>query len=188
MTTELEVEDKPTVDVDGESERRIRTWHGALHESAHLVAARVLLKKSGTAMVFGEGGGVAEVGGGVPASFKEAMVAAAGIFGDVLALSYPPPEGLSPTPAEVAAPQTAQRLKAAYGRVMSDRMAVAQWCIADRECEPDTWAARHAWVFSSAEEFVQEHRQEVVAVATELFSRGVITLPAQPEEGAEHVG
>ena len=174
--------------VDGESDRRMRMWYGCMHEAAHLVSAQVLLKKSAKAMVFADGSGVATVGDGVPASFKEAMVAAAGIFGDVLALQYAPPQKVAAMPAEIAEPQTAQRVKAAQGRIMSDRTAVAQWCILDHEAEPQIWAERHEWVFSSAEAFVQEHQQEIVEVATALFSRGVITLPAQPEEGTEHVG
>ena len=173
--------------VDTEPERRRMMWSACLHESAHAVSARVLLKKTVKAMMFSDGTGVASVGGGVPASFKEAMVAAAGIMGDVLALRCPPPEKVSATPAEIADPQTAQRVLAVHGKIMTDRVAVAQWCILDRESQPRTWAQRHEWVFSSARAFVKEHCQEIVEVATALFGRGIITLPAQPEEETEHV-
>ena len=49
------------------------------------------------------------------------------------------------------------------------------------------WAVRHEWVMSSAEEFVEEHRREILEVATGLFTRGIIAIPAQPEKGVAHV-
>ena len=119
MPTEC-IESKAGADAD-----RRMMWHACLHESAHLVSARVLLKRGGTAMVFGDGSGAAIAVGGVPATFKEAMVAAAGIFGDVLALRCPPPMDVAATPAEVAAPQAAQHVRAAQGKALSDRQALA---------------------------------------------------------------
>jgi hypothetical protein len=131
-------------------------------------------------MVFGDGSGVAAVGGGVPASFKEAMVAAAGICGDMLGLLYTPPKGVSATPADVADPDTSQRVHAAMGAIMSDRVALARWAILDHESKPLTWVARHEWVLSSAQEFVLEHRHEILETATDLFTRGIVNLPAEP--------
>jgi hypothetical protein len=181
MATEC-IESKAGADAD-----RRMMWHACLHEAAHLVSANVLLNKAGTALVFADATGAAIAVGGVPASFKEAIVAAAGIYGDVMAVTHPPPTEGEPVPAEVADPQAAQQVLAVHGQGLSDRQAVVQWCVQDHETEPKSWAERYEWVMSATEEFVEEHSQEILDIAAASFARGIVTLPAQPEKGVEHV-
>jgi hypothetical protein len=52
---------------------------------------------------------------------------------------------------------------------------------------PHRWARNYYWLCDQADEFIRNHQREIVEVATSLFTRGIISLPAQPEEGVAHV-
>lgn len=165
-------------------------WTTCLHEAGHVVAARHLFGRPGAAVVFGDGAGLASIGRDeeVPASFKDALVMAAGSAAASLADLYPPPPMPMPVPLEVAYPESAKPLRAGIATVMSDAVAIARWCIRGREGEPDMWARRHDWVEAAAQDFVADHRREIVDIATALFGRGIIRLPAPPGKGVAHVG
>ena len=140
----------------------IRRWKTCLHEAGHAVAGRHLLKRTTRAAVFGNGAGVADLGGGndVPVSFREVKAAAA-------------------VPLETAYPQNAGRLAAGVAKMMPDETAIARWCIQGRESQPRLWSRRHRWVYSAAAEFVSEYQREIVAVAAQLYEKGVVTLLAE---------
>lgn len=178
--------EKPGVDAD--VDRQVR-WRVCVHESAHIVAARRLTGCSAGAAVFTNGSGVADIGseGGVPKSFKEALATAAGPAAEAIADQHPVPQVELPVPLEVTYPEAAGRLKAGVMTIMTDHVALARWAIENRETEPEMWAKRHGWVMDAAEEFVLEHWEEIVEVATALFGRGMVRLPAEPEKGLEHV-
>jgi len=162
----------------------IRQWKTCLHEAGHAVAGRRLLKRTTGAAVFGNGSGVADLGGGndVPISFREAMAAAAGKAAESLADQYAPPEEPLPVPLEITYPQTAGRLAAGVAKMMPDETAIARWCIQGRESQPRLWTRRHRWVYSAADGFVSEYQQEIVDIALRLYERGIVTLLADSPE------
>jgi hypothetical protein len=172
----------------GLMDRRSR-WRTCLHEAGHVVAARRLFGRAGGAAVFEDGSGVADVGRqvDVPASFKDALATAAGAAAESLGERYSPPPVPMPVPLEVAYPEAAGRLKADVAMLMPDEVAIARWCIHGREGEPDLWARRHGWVQAAAQDFIAEHRHEIVDSATALFGRGIVRLPALPGKGVAHV-
>jgi hypothetical protein len=161
----------------------VRQWKTCLHEAGHAVAGRRLLKRTTRAAVFGNGSGVADLGGGndVPISFREAMAAAAGKAAESLADQYAPPELPLPVPLERAYPQTAGPL-ARVAKLMPDETAIAKWCIQGREIQPRLWTRRHRWVYSAADGFVSEYQQEIVDIASRLYERGIVTLLADSPE------
>jgi hypothetical protein len=67
-------------------------------------------------------------------------------------------------------------------------VAIAGWCIAGIETQPERWANRFHWIHREAQIFVARHQQEIVETATALFARGITTLPAEPaQKGIAHV-
>lgn len=180
-------EEAATADVDAGPQAR---WRAALHESGHVVAGRRLLGRTTRAAVFADGGGIADMGGGspVPQSDAEALSVAAGIAAGVLADNCPPPQVLMSPPVETRYPQLAARLKTERQTIISDDTAIARWCIEGVESRPHRWARRHDWIHDQAASFVDAHKLEIFEVATALFGRGVITLPAEPAKGESHVG
>ena len=169
------------------ADRKAR-WRTCIHEGAHMVAGGRLLGQTTRAAVFNDASGVADVGDGendVPTSFKDALVTAAGSAAEFLADLYPPPQVALPVPLEVAYPESAGRLLTSVATMMTDDVAVARWCIRGRETQPDLWAGRHEWVRSGATEFVIENRHQVIEVATSLYGRGIVSLPAEPAKEGE---
>jgi hypothetical protein len=168
---------------------RTRRWKTCLHEAGHVVAAKRLLGHATGAVVFDDGSGAAYVGGEeAPVGFKDARVRAAGPAAEKLADQYPPPDMPVPVPLEVAYPETAGPLKAEIPTLLSDAEIIARWCIQGHEAEPNLWTLRHGFVTTSAEDYLAEHQQEVVEIATVLFGRGILVLPAGPAKGDAHVG
>jgi hypothetical protein len=168
---------------------QIARWKTCLHEAGHVVSGKVLLKHTSRAIVFGDGGGVADVGGegGVPFLFEDALTTAAGGAAESLADLHPVPDLPLPVPLEVVYPDVVEPKRLAVRKMMTDEVAVARWCIAGIETQPDRWANRFHWIRREARLFVARHQREIVEVATVLFGRGIVTLPAEPakEEGME---
>jgi len=172
------------------NENTAAPWRTCLHEAGHAVAGWRLLHRTTRAAVFGNGSGVADLGGegGVPVCFKDAAATAAGKAAESLADLYPPPLVAMAEPLEKTYPEEAGRLMAGVASLMPDEVAIARWCIEGREDQPNLWAKRHDWVRASASEFVLEYQHEIVETAAGLYARGVITLPAEPaQEGTVHV-
>ena len=174
----------------------IAKWRSCFHEVAHLLAGVVLLKHDSRAMVFSDGGGVANIGGkgGVPRSDQEAIAVAAGDVAEaMLSEKYPPPDAETLPQIEVrpclderggTCSETANRIKAAMydDTIMSDEEAIARWCIAGHETSPHRWKFRFDWLKDRAQEFVEDFEQELVSLAGQLFVLGTIALPANPAE------
>lgn len=165
-------------------------WRTCLHEAGHAVAASRLLKRVATAVVFDGHRGAAYYDRNYPAlrTFDEALATAAGHEAESLADRHDTPE-IEPGPAlEVAYPEQAKPLIAQIGQSVPDAVAIARWCIAGIEAQPERWANRFYWLHREARIFVARHREEIVKTATVLFGRGITTLPAEPaQKGIAHV-
>lgn len=163
---------------------RLSRWRTALHESGHAVAARHLLGRTARAVVFSDGGGVADLGGsgGVPESDEEAIAVSAGSAAELLAYKHPPPQAVPQPYPDAKYPEVASRVRTGIANrtIMLDEVAIARWCIEGHECFPRSWKRRFDWLDEKATVFVDEHELEVLETATALYSRGITTLPAEP--------
>jgi len=155
-------------------------WRVCLHEASHAVAGRHVFKQTTRAAVFSNDSGVADTGSGagVPISFKGVLVTAAGHAAEHLARAYPPPQVALPVPLELTYPEHVKPLKEQLRQSLPDAVAIARWCIGGIEKQPERWANRFHWIHREARLFVVRHQREIVEVATGLFARGIITLPA----------
>lgn len=159
-----------------------RRWKTCLHEAGHAVAGHWLLKRRVKAAVYEADVGEAylDIEAAVPRTFEEALSVAAGPAAEELADDMTPPQASPPAPAltvthaEAVAPLVAQLRQSPR-----DAVALALWCIRGIEGEPERWAKRFYWIRREAGLFVACHRQEIVAVAAELYARGIVTLEAE---------
>lgn len=158
----------------------VARWKTCLHEAGHAVAGRVLLKRSATAVVYDDDRGAAYLGndGQIPRTFEDALVIAAGPEAEALADLYAPPPTPPPAPLTVTHPRGTAPLIAQMRESLPDAVVIARWCIRGIENQPDRWAKRHCWIHREAQFFVGRHQQEIVEVAKQLFSSGLMTLPA----------
>jgi len=170
-------------------ERAASRWRISLHEGGHAIAGRRLLKQTARAVVYDDNCGAAYVGNGVEArSFEESLTIAAGPAAEALAVDVAPPAVPPAPPLEVTYGEKAAFIKNDIRESLPDPVVIARWCIAGIEKEPDRWAKRFYWLRCEAEMFVAAHKQAIVRAATDLFTRGIITLPAEPaQKGIEHV-
>lgn len=164
-------------------------WITSLHEAGHAVAGFVL---TGTRVVMT----LHEGGGGAAWPLKElsptdgAIMAAAGPLAEPLAARHEPPEipgytGVTspflrpalPTLESAGTPETTAELKRDLEQVIPDHVAIARWCIADFEREPERWAQRHAFVHALAQRIIRDHEQSIVEAARVLYLRGVVSVP-----------
>lgn len=149
-----------------------RRWVTAVHEAGHIVATRVLGGRSVGAVLFSAGGGAAYVG--ELGAFETALMTACGPAAECLAEVHSPPDvadrGNLPV-AETIDCDAAEELRADLGP--SDDRRIAEWAITGHEAEPDRWARRHAWIHREAELLVRRHERAILAVASELYARGV---------------
>jgi hypothetical protein len=147
------------------------------------VAGKVLFKHTTRAIVFGDGWGAAycDHDGRRPHTFDEALTTAAGDAAEGLAELHAAPQ-VPPAPEMVVAyPEAATPLRAQLLKeCVTDAVALARWCIGGVETQPDRWAKRLFWIRREAQFLVARHQQEIVQVATGLFARGIITVPAEP--------
>jgi hypothetical protein len=155
-------------------------WRVCIHEAGHAVAGRQLLKCTVRTVVFDDGIGAADIGIDTTAlrTFEEALAVAAGPAAEFLAEKCAPPQVPPSAPLETLYPERALPLKAQLQKAPSDAVAIARWCIRGIEKEPDRWANRFHWIHREARIFVARHHQEIVEVATDLFTERILTLPA----------
>jgi hypothetical protein len=64
-------------------------------------------------------------------------------------------------------------------RALPDPVALAQFCIAGIESQPERWAQRHAWVLSLARRLIRDHEKYIVEAARVLYLRGVVSVPLE---------
>lgn len=160
-------------------------WRICLHEAGHAVAGRVLLGQSTKAIVFDDTYGVAYVGNQeVISTNEEALTIAAGKAAEALIGTCPPP-GFAPAPplATTYRESATALLEEIKTTAVSDAVKLAHWSILYCENRPHRWARNYYHLMDRADEFVKEHKEEIVKVATGLFAQGIVTLPAKPEEG-----
>jgi len=172
-----------------DADRQAR-WCTCLHEAGHAVAGQALLGDAARAVVFGDGCGAAYLGSDAagPASFEQALAIVAGPAGEMLASRYTPPSG-APAPAlEAAYGEPAAALKEGLRKSPTDAAAIARWCIAGVEDQPQRWVNRFHWIHREAQLFVAGHQDQIAETAAVLYGRGIVTLPAEPaEKGVERV-
>lgn len=164
-----------------DADRQAR-WRTCLHEAGHAVAGRVLLGDTARVVVFTDDCGAAYLGrdASAPVSFEEVLAIAVGPAAEMLASRYTPPEAAPAPDIEETYPEPAGALKKGLRESLPDATAIARWCIARVEGQPDRWAGRCHWIRREARLFVARHQSQIVEAATHLFVRGIITLPAEP--------
>ena len=165
-------------------------WRTCLHEAGHAVAGRVLLGDVARAVVFGDGCGAAYLRSDASshASFEQALAIATGPAAEMLASRYTPPNGAPARALEAAYGEPAAALRKGLRESPTDADAIARWCIAGVEDQPERWVNRFHWIHREARLFVAEHQDQIVETAAALYGRGIVTLPAEPaEKGVERV-
>lgn len=163
-------------------------WRVCMHEAGHAVAGRAALKRAVRAVVYDDNVGAAYLGiaDASPRTFEEALAVAAGPAAEALADKYVPPQVPPPVALEAAYPELAKPLIAQLRQSPSDAVAIARWCIRGVEKQPERWANRYNWIHREARIFVARHQQEIVDIATGLFTRGIMTLPVEPARRLAH--
>jgi hypothetical protein len=88
----------------------------------------------------------------------------------------------------VAYPDPAAALKKGLRESLPDASAIARWCTAGVEGQPERWVSRFHWIHREARLFVAAHREQIVQTAAILYARGIVTLPAElAQEGVDNV-
>jgi hypothetical protein len=154
-----------------------------LHEAGHAVAVRHLLKQDSTPAIFDNVSGAAYYNGATEEinTTDEAIMIAAGKVAGFLAQQYPPPDLPPAPPLTTTYPeQTTVLLEDIKAPGMSDAVRLAKWAVRDVEDRPHRWARNYYLLMDKTELFVRDHQQEIVEVATELFTHGIFRLPAAP--------
>lgn len=164
-------------------------WVVSIHEAGHAVAAFALTGTRVVMTLHEDGGGAAWPLRNLSPT-DQAIMTAAGPLAEPLAERYaepdvpppiagpgkwPPPR--LPTLETAATAETAAELKSDLARSPSDHVAIARWCIAGVERDPERWAQRHAWVHTLAERLVRDHEEHIVEAARVLYLRGVASVP-----------
>ena len=159
---------------------RIATrWRVCIHEAGHAVAGHQLLKCTARTVVFDNGVGAADIGVDTTdlRTFEEVLAVAAGPAAEFLAEKCALPDVPPFAPLETLYPTNAIPLKAQLQKSPSDAVSIARWCIRGIEQQPDRWANRFHWIHREARILVARHQQEIVELATDLFAKGLTTLP-----------
>ncbi|MFN7020402.1 MAG: M50 family metallopeptidase [Phycisphaerales bacterium] len=164
-------------------------WITAIHEAGHAVAGFVLTGTRVVMTLHEDGSGAAWPLHDMPPTDR-AIMTAAGPLAEPLATRHSPPEtpasvaGDSPSPPHalptiesVGTSETAVELKCDLAKSPSDHVAIARWCIAGIEDQPERWAQRHAWLQTLAARLVRDHEQQIVEAARVLYLRGVVSVP-----------
>jgi hypothetical protein len=124
----------------------------------------------------------------------------AGPRAELLAADYPTPQedaagpfdALAKLEAKVYARDPIAYAVATADGATTDERVIGLWCIGGHERNPDSWAARHAWLLYQAEALVRDNATSIVAAATILFRTGhlmaadlrkILGLPEPPTAG-----
>jgi len=157
-------------------------WRTSIHEASHAVASIVLGGRCERLNLYPDDSGLALLRELSP--FNHAVaVASAAAAEDLLADEIPP--GPEPKPRTIAGREAfdvqptvdlavlASRLP--HDEAISDERAIALFCIGGLEHEnPQRWVNRYYFVHVVAQRVVSDHRRQILAVASELFLRGVL--------------
>jgi hypothetical protein len=170
----------------------IERWRVAIHESAHSVVALALGGTCKSLSLHPEGRGIAVIDGLSSFDFAVATAAASAAEEALANELVPEPEpfhtrrkipdcGSVPT-ADLAAISARFPLRTAA----SDEQTIARFCISGLEGEPERWAARYYLVREIARRVVEDRQQRILAVATALYSRGILREDEIKEEARKH--
>lgn len=188
MTQCPQSNDPPTINAPGEC---IARWRICLHEAGHAVAMRHNADQKVTAVVFDRHYGAAYQDGREDhvGTVEDALVTAAGKAAEMLVTSCPPPHFAPPPSLKATHPEVVEMLLGDIkATAVSDAVKLARWSIRHVEDRPHRWARNYYLLMERADAFVREHQYEIVEIATGLYARGIITLPASPAmEGKNHV-
>jgi len=158
-------------------------WKTAIHEAGHCITAIILGGQCHRLAIHHTGGGIAFVTGLSP--FDHAVMVAAASEAETLLADSPPPER-EPSPesfdvpdpiSELTATEKLEHIAAKHpvNKSPTDEHCIAQFCIRGLESEPERWAQRYHLIHHIAAQVVRDHRDAILRVATELFTRGVLS-------------
>lgn len=159
-------------------------WTLSLHEAGHAVAAHALTGAKATATLHYGGGGASWPSADMNPTDR-AIMTAAGPLAELLADRYTAPElspssaARPPTAETIVSPETATALRRELVRAVPDHVALARFCIAGVEHQPERWAQRHVWIRSVTQRLIQSHKTSIVDAARVLFLRGVVSVPLE---------
>lgn len=159
-------------------------WTLSLHEAGHAVAAHALTGAKATATLHDGGGGASWPSADMNPTDR-AIMTAAGPLAESLAARHAAPElpiairSRPPTAETISSVETATALRREIVRAVPDHVALAQFCIAGVEHQPERWAQRHTWIRSVAQRLIQSHENSIVEAARVLFLRGVVSVPLE---------
>jgi hypothetical protein len=158
-------------------------WQTALHEASHAVTALALGGRCERLTIHSDGSGIASLD--ALSMFDHAVAVAAPVAAMQLFADEPAPS--MPAPIAVAADDRGDStdatprpdlavLSACQPRkfAASDASTVAAFCTHTLETQPERWASRYHLVHETARRVVEDHRQQILAVARALFSRGTL--------------
>lgn len=164
-------------------------WMLSLHEAGHAVAASILTGRQAIATLHDGAAGAAWPLEDLSPTDR-AIMTAVGPLSEALAHRYPAPESVRhvaghtppralPTVETIAGVEMATKLRREMSRVVPDHVALARFCVAGIERQPERWAQRHAWIQSLAKRLIRSHEKSIVEAARVLYLRGVVSLPLE---------
>lgn len=164
-------------------------WTLSLHEAGHAVAASVLTGTRAIATLHNGTGGAAWPLEDMSATDR-AIMTAVGPLAEALAGRYSAPAVAAdvdsrmtptalPTVETIAGAEMANELGREISRALPDPVALARFCIAGIEHQPERWAQRHAWVQSLARRLIRDREKQIVDAARVLYLRGVVSVPLE---------
>jgi len=161
----------------------VSRWTLSLHEAGHAVAAWALTGTR-TIATLHDGGGAAWPREDMNPTDR-AIMTAVGPLAEALADRNAAPElppalaNRPPTAETIASVETATELRREMASAVPDHVALARFCIAGVEHQPERWAQRHVWIQSLAQRLIGSHENSIVEVARVLYLRGVVSVPLE---------
>lgn len=158
-------------------------WTLSLHEAGHAVAACSLTGARATATLHDAGGACWPSADMSPTD--RAIMTAAGPLAELLADRHVAPElprpiaDRPPTAETIASAETATELGQEIVHAVPDHVALARFCIAGVERQPERWAQRHTWIQSLSQRLIRAHENSIVEAARVLYLRGVVSVPLE---------
>lgn len=158
-------------------------WLTAIHEAGHGVASIALGGECLQLVVYHDATGLASLDCLSPTDRAIAVAAAAAaeeLLSDVQAPEAPAPESFH-IREHISEPTPAEKLESIAARfpassTPTDEHCIAHFCISGLEDElPERWVQRFYFIHAVASRVVQDHRDAILRVASELFVRGVLS-------------
>lgn len=169
-------------------------WTLSLHEAGHAVAAWALTDTQAIATLHDGAAGAAWPLDDLSPTDR-AIMTAVGPLAEALAHRHSAPEIMRdaigdtppralPTVETIASVEMATELRRDRSRALPDHVALARFCIAGIEHQPERWAQRHAWIQSLANRLIRSHEKSIVETARVLYLRGVVSVPLEERKAS----